>query len=71
MGLEFSDKNLNMITNVGSSFDGTKYDGHAQDMLVLERYKAVIDEKEYLIFFEEHPELEKIALDVFNMKKTF
>lgn len=71
LGLEFSDKNLNMITNVGSSFSGRDYDGKAQEMKVLERYKLVIKEKEYLMFFEEHPELEKIALDVFDMKKPF
>ena len=43
LGLEFSDEGLQTVVNIGrgSSFDGIEYDGNAQDMDVLSRYKQV------------------------------
>jgi len=43
LGLEFSDEGLQTVVRIGggSSFDGIKYNGNAQEMDVLSRYKQV------------------------------
>ena len=43
LGLEFSDEGLQTVVSIGggSSFDGIKYNGNAQEMDVLSRYKQV------------------------------
>jgi hypothetical protein len=43
LGLKFSDEKFESVPNAGrgSSFDGIKYDGRAQEMNVLNRYKQV------------------------------
>ncbi|MGM3151143.1 hypothetical protein, partial [Escherichia coli] len=45
----FTDKGLNFIPNHGggSSFDGHYYQGIAQDMMVLDRYKTLMADKEF------------------------
>lgn len=45
LDLKFSDVGINTVVNVGkgSSFDGTAYDGKAQEMPVLSRYKSYLD----------------------------
>lgn len=49
LGLKFSDAALNRVSlnGCGSSFDSQRYDGNAQQMKVLERYKTVEDNPLY------------------------
>jgi len=69
MGLEFSDKGLNMVTThgEGSSFSNTKYDGAAQKMKVLQRYKEVLNDALYRSIFKDK-ELIKLANAIFKIR---
>lgn len=57
LGLELSDLGLNRVSNFGqgSSFDGLTYDGNAQSMDVLNRWKTMIDDHlfQFLLLAEE------------------
>jgi len=50
LGLEFSDKNLEQITNFGrgSSFSGIEFDGKAQLMNVLSRWKCIKEHQDFI-----------------------
>lgn len=54
LGLEFTDAGLNKVNNIyDSSFDGTRYDGKAQEMPVLTRYKSIIDNPYFQPLFQD------------------
>jgi hypothetical protein len=57
LGLNFTDATINNVhkTAGGSSFDGSRYDGHASRMKVLERWKFYQDDPTYRQIL--HPEL--------------
>jgi hypothetical protein len=50
LGLDHSDEFLNGVSplGAGSSFDKLQFDGNAQQMKVLERYKGFLDNPQYL-----------------------
>lgn len=77
MGLSFTDKGINQVpaTGEGSSFDYQEYDGKAQEMKVLERWRHVIGDNstnitstEYRKIFDDYPFLKQIADEHFDMK---
>lgn len=51
LGLPFSDEGFEIVSGhgYGSSFDGQRFDGKASDMLVLERYKELLNDEEYIV----------------------
>lgn len=53
LDLEFTDRWLNKVTKhgTGSSFDKVKYDGNAQEMDVLDRWKEFENDKQYRRIF--------------------
>ena len=76
LGLAFTDKGINQVpaTGDGSSFDYQEYDGRAQEMKVLKRWRNVVDGKspnitdtEYKKIFNDYPFLSQIADDHFEM----
>lgn len=54
LGIKFNDINLNKVatTGGGSTFDKMEFDGKAQEMNVLFRYKQMMDNKKMLNFIE-------------------
>jgi hypothetical protein len=54
LGLDFTDAGIHKVVpcNGGSSFDGTRFDGRAGRMRVLERWKHYIDDPRYLGIFD-------------------
>jgi len=73
----YNDDELNIVTRAGrgSTFDGLDYDGRAQEMNVLERYKDVGEENlHWWKVLAEHPEAIELYLkhfDVSTEKKEF
>ncbi len=70
LGLKFTDKGINDVFWFGaSSFDGNKFDGKAQNMEVLERWKNVIGssvlEKKYKQIVND-PSIRKLSEEFFN-----
>ena len=68
-----TDSSLKEISGYGfaSSFDGTKFQGKAQEMKVLERWKSMVDDKLYRQFMASHKEAIKISQEIFgNIKGT-
>ena len=67
LGLEFSDVALNQVSphGSGSSFDSMKYDGSAQNMEVLARYKVVVDDPLYQAVCEDK-ELCELSREIFG-----
>ena len=67
LGLEFSDRGLNDISSVGvnSSFDGVVYQGRAQEMRVLERWKHFENDESFRQFFQD-PELLTLSDELFG-----
>lgn len=63
LGLQFTDAGLQHVPRIGggSSFDGTDYDGRAQDMDVMNRWCSFADNEEFLRFTSnlEHVELSR------------
>ncbi|MFW6058879.1 MAG: hypothetical protein ACODAQ_01780 [Phycisphaeraceae bacterium] len=55
LGFAFTDKGRERVPSVfgGSSFDGLQYDGRAERMKVLERWKTMTDDEPYLALFDE------------------
>lgn len=47
MSLEYSEKGLNSITSLGSTFDNFVFQQQAQKMKVLERWKKVVEDLQY------------------------
>lgn len=68
-GLEFSDTGLNIVTShgAGSSFDGIEFDGKAQQMAVLRRYKKVESNPMYNAVFMEDEELMALSDAIFKL----
>jgi len=74
LSLKFSDKGLNSVQPYkrGSSFNQTKYDGRAQDMKVLERWKRCIDRPMYRYKMKRHKTSLKLAKKLFpQVYKSF
>ena len=67
LSLKFSDKGLNFVQpyKAGSSFDKTKYDGKAQEMNVLSRWKNCLDRPKYRDRIKKHKESRKLAKRLF------
>lgn len=64
LGLRFTDKGLNTVNSTYySSFDGYNYQGRAQEMKVLERYKAFKDDEEYRELIRD-PELFELTAEL-------
>lgn len=55
LGLDFTDAGIEHVPGVagGSSFDGRGYDGRARDMPVLERWRLLADDPEYVDCFDQ------------------
>jgi len=71
-GLVFTDQGINQIPEFGngSSFTECKYDGKAQEMKVLSRWKLMKNNDQYRrLILKKHPELQEIAANVFGMSK--
>ncbi len=53
IGIKFSDKGLNdvSVSGRGSSFDGTKFSGNAEQMDVMNRWKHSVDDEHYKKLF--------------------
>jgi hypothetical protein len=67
LNIPFTDEGLNEIIWPGvSTFDGSDYDGKAQEMKVLERWKQVEDD---IIKEEMDDELRQYAKDYFNIRE--
>lgn len=68
LGVPFSDRNLLQVggTGGGSSFDGTKYNGNAQKMKVLERWQAMLDREAFTSIFRINEELRRLASALFG-----
>lgn len=68
LGLSFSDRMLNSVSPFGggSSFTGTEYDGKAQKMAVLERWRVYAKDEKYQHYLKEYPRLTKIGEEIFN-----
>jgi len=64
LGLEFTDMGRDKVSKQGrgSSFDGLDYNGKALEMNVLERYKTMINDDEYIEYISDNQE----ALDLSN-----
>ena len=55
LGLELYDRKLNIVSNHGpggDSFFGMKYDGRAQEMDVLDRWRRMVGHKQYIGMFD-------------------
>ncbi|MGK7957559.1 MAG: hypothetical protein AB4063_20225 [Crocosphaera sp.] len=65
--ITFTDSNLNKVTSYGkgSSFDGSVYDGNAQTMNLLERWKYYSQNQKYLSMVKSQ-ELEFYSQEIFN-----
>jgi len=70
LGIDFenSEKCLNMVFNhsKGSSFDGRKYDGKAQEMKVLERWKILEHNKFYRSIFLKDKKMFELSVKIFG-----
>jgi hypothetical protein len=68
LGLKFTDAGINdvSIKGDGSSFDFIKYDGKAQEMRVLERWKSFKDDDEYIRLLDD--ELKDLSRRYFDFK---
>jgi len=55
MGVEYSDVSINQVLDYGygSSFDNRKFDGKAQQMNVMQRYKYFIDNPKFMKLFDD------------------
>lgn len=62
LGLDYSDKGVNIITRIGSSFDGMRFSKKAQEMNVLDRWEHFKDNKEYLKILDNDYVIEKTKL---------
>jgi hypothetical protein len=67
LGLQFTDVWLNKVSQhgKGSSFDKRSYDGRAQEMDVLERWRKFSSDKVFLSLF--NPEIRRLSRQLFNM----
>jgi hypothetical protein len=65
--LTSADKGLDGVAKwgSGSSFDGTTFDGKARDMRVLERWKALTDDEQYMDLIDD-PELHSLSERIFG-----
>lgn len=73
LGLNFTDEGLNTVTKDGggSSFDKRKYNQEAQKMNVLQRWESYTEDKDYINFFNNQPEMVELTEKIFDMKKPF
>jgi hypothetical protein len=69
LGLAFSDRALETVTSHagGSSFDGTRFDGRAQRMPVLERWKRYRDNRAYVDSLRQNPRVIEYARTIFAL----
>ena len=69
LDLPFTDEGLLVVPpfGLGSSFDLRSYNGRAQEMQVLDRWKVYADEPWFVQLFEEHPELEHYSKRLFGV----
>ena len=67
LGLKFNDKGLNIVpeTGEGSSFDHRKFDGKAQKMKILDRWKVLKDKSGFRSLFRD-PEIWKLSEKIFG-----
>jgi len=66
MNENFSDKGMNRVSSKGSSFDGNKFDGNAQNMPTKDRWKNMPD---WLIKkISNDNELRKLSKEIFNFE---
>lgn len=65
---EFTDRGLQKVESFGcgSSFDGAKYDGAAQDMDVLKRYLNYINDEKYIEKIIKDEEVKTLAIKIFG-----
>jgi hypothetical protein len=57
---------VDKVSHIGSSFDGFNFQGHAQDMKVLERYKLMLGNRE-LRDLSEQEKIKQYCKDIFDM----
>jgi len=72
LGLPFTDEGLLLVTDdgQGSSFDGVNYNGRANQMQVLDRWKSCMGNKAYLRVFQDE-ELMSLAGKIFGVPDGF
>jgi len=69
LDLDYSDFALNVVGAVmggGSSFNGLNYDGRAQQMKVLDRWKVFEENSIYNGIFEQNEEAVRMSLEIFG-----
>ena len=66
--LEFTDEGINNVLDYGkgSSFDGVRFDNHAQKMNVLDRYGQVQDEHLVKTTIEEYKDCVELSKEIFG-----
>jgi hypothetical protein len=64
-GLRSSEEGLNSVTGKGSSFDSRRFDGRAQKMAVLNRWRQYRGDQRYRSLLDD--ELRDISLDLFGI----
>jgi hypothetical protein len=69
LGLEFTDRNLEVVTDHagGSSFDKTDFSGSAQEMKVMERWKMYQDDSSFRDAFRANPQIAKMTEEIFEL----
>lgn len=65
LGYKFTDAGLNEVPFVGSTFDGCTYNGNAQQMDVLHRYKTCADNERYQELIRDE-EIFKLNIELFE-----
>jgi len=68
LGVPFTDAGLNTVPRfaAGSTFDKRKYDGKAQEMKVLERWKKAQGTEPYEKLMKRDPELDRLSEEYFS-----
>jgi hypothetical protein len=67
LGVKFTDEGTRVVTPYGggSSFDGVRYDGRAEQMSVLERWKVVQNDPRFRMAFQDE-ELLELSQEIFG-----
>ena len=71
LGLEPTDAGLQHVPRIGggSSFDGTRFDGRAQEMAVFERWRAYADDPRFRAHTAD-PELRRLSRQLFGSEES-
>lgn len=64
VGLPYSEYGLNRVTSIGSSFNSYEFDGKAQNMELLYRYKYILPKYKKILI--KYPEIENLSKKIFD-----